>query len=613
MYLFNRQTGFTAALLLSLTACGGDGYEGYTAATSVDVFDGAAIGCTVSYDGTVATEVGDGAYTFATVLDNGSVVTAIGCTDSDTQSLLPIMSGVVQSVAVVISPITTLIVEAAIADLPTGAKSIATTALQAAIARIVANLGLGDYQPTDPATANYVAAAKADTTGTSTEAVAMRVSLAISTLLKSVEVSAGPANASAAVAAVSQAIVNSLSVVDLSQSTSVEAVMTEAKTLAPTVATAIQTASDAAVTLVTQIINTPGDIMVAIKVTTIIADFLNTADETTMTNESTLADLVTTASEAAGVTVTVVPAPLVTVSSSTSTQIKLAWNAITGATSYNVYRATESFGSSPDIQNYASFENSSLTQDITELAYTDTVVAGLTYYYVVTAVSSGVESAAGSEVSAAAQSKLNDTGLTWGGDYTLGNNADCIGEAINQQDCKHGRDFTHNDDSDGHAGFSFTKLDVAGNPLAASEVIWSCVKDNVTGLIWEVKTDDSGIHDKDNTYRWGGETALLTESFGTVDADWDALVDGSNTANLCGFNDWRVPSRIALESIVNFSVVSPSIDTDYFLNTPSSNFWSASAYANNSAKAWTVNFQYGYSFDNSRNNSYPVRLVRGGQ
>ena len=307
MYLLNKQAGFTAALLVTLTACGGDGYEGYSAATSVDVFDGAAIGCTVSYDGTVATEVGDGAYTFAKVLDTGSVVTAIGCTDSDTQSLLPILSGVMQSGAVVISPITTLIVEAAIANevaakgigLRTGAKSISATALQAAIARIVANLGLGDYQPTDPATANYVAAAKADTTGTSTEAVAMRVSLAIATLLKSVEVSAGPVNASAAVAAVSQAIVNSLSVVDLSQSTSVEAVMTEAKTLAPTVATAIQTASDAIATLVTQIINTPGDIMVSIKVTTIIADFLNTADETTITNESTLADLVTTTVAAA--------------------------------------------------------------------------------------------------------------------------------------------------------------------------------------------------------------------------------------------------------------------------------------------------------------------------
>jgi hypothetical protein len=304
MYLFKKQIWLTAALLLALTACDGDGdtVNTTTASTSVDVFDGAAIECTVSSDGTTATEVGEGAYTFDSVLDASMVVTAAGCIDTDTQSLLPALSGVVQSGAVVISPITTLIVEAAIAndvaakgaDLRTGARSISATALKTATAGIVKNLGLGDYQPTDPLTANYIAAAKADTTGTSTAAIAMRNGMAIATLLKSVEVAAGPTNASAAVAAVSQAIVNSLTVVDLTQSTGVEAVMTKAQTLAPTVATAIQTASDAIVTLVTLIINTTGDITLAIEVTIIIADFLNTADESAITNTTTITELVTT-------------------------------------------------------------------------------------------------------------------------------------------------------------------------------------------------------------------------------------------------------------------------------------------------------------------------------
>ncbi len=304
MYRFKQQILLTAALLLTLTACGGgDTAAKNTATTSVAVFDGAAIGCSVSSAGTTATEVGDGAYTFATVLDAGTIVTATGCTDTDTQSLLPTLSGIVQSGAVVISPITTLIVEAAIvndvaakgADLRTDAKSISVTALQAAIAQIVANLGLGDYQPTDPATANYVAAAKADTTGTSTAAVAQRISLAMSILLKSIEVSAGPANASAAVTAVSQAIVNSLSVVDLTQTTGIAAVMTAAQTIAQ-IETAsidqIQTVSEAIKILVNTIINTTGDITLAIETTTIIANFLNTADETAITNTATLTELV---------------------------------------------------------------------------------------------------------------------------------------------------------------------------------------------------------------------------------------------------------------------------------------------------------------------------------
>jgi hypothetical protein len=298
--MFKKTLPLILLVSLFVSACGGGGDNGATtnATTSVDVFDGAAIGCSVSSDGAVATEVGNGTYTFASVLDAGAIVTATGCTDSDTQSLLPILSGVVQSGAVAISPITTLIVKAAIANDVT-ATSISATALDAAIAAIVANLGLGAYEPTNPNTANYVAAAKTDTNGTGTAAVAMRVGLAISTLLKSVEVSAGPANASAAVSAVSQAIVNSLSVVDLTQTTGVEAVMTEAQTIAPAVATAIQNASDAIVTLVTLIINATGDITLAIEVTTIIADFLNTADDTTITNTTTITELVTTVAAAA--------------------------------------------------------------------------------------------------------------------------------------------------------------------------------------------------------------------------------------------------------------------------------------------------------------------------
>ncbi len=104
---------------------------------------------------------------------------------------------------------------------------------------------------------------------------------------------------------------------------------------------------------------------------------------------------------------------------------------------------------------------------------------------------------------------LNDTGITWGGEYPSGNNATCTSNIITSpQDCHQGRDATHNDDSDGHAGFSFTKLDEFGTPLADQSVDyaitpWACVQDNVTGLVWEVKITDGSIHDRNNVYRWG--------------------------------------------------------------------------------------------------------------
>jgi len=214
--------------------------------------------------------------------------------------------------------------------------------------------------------------------------------------------------------------------------------------------------------------------------------------------------------------------------------------------------------------------------------------------------------------------KLNDTGITWAGEYPSGNLTECNGTTTAPQDCNSGRDVTHNDDTDGHAGFSFTKLDPAGMPLENQSVDydtqpWSCVRDNVTGLVWEVKTTTAGIHNKDNTYKWGGITAigLGHPDAGTYYSDWDDLVNGSNAGNgLCGFTDWRVPKVDELSGLANQGTFNPAIDTNYFPNTASSGFWSSSPIANNDSIAWIVFFDYGYDFNNNRVDVDRVRLVR---
>jgi len=209
-----------------------------------------------------------------------------------------------------------------------------------------------------------------------------------------------------------------------------------------------------------------------------------------------------------------------------------------------------------------------------------------------------------------AKTYLNDTGITWAGDYPSGNNLTCTGNITPPQDCHQGADFTNNDDSDGYAGFSFTKLDANGDELLASASNWTCVRDNITGLIWEVKTTivDS-IHHKDNTYRWGGVTAL-SSNYGNYYDDWNSLVNGSNAENFCGFNDWRVPTGTELKSIVDHSRINPAIDENYFPNTTNSFYWTASADAFSSSNAWFVVFNYGYSGNGIRNYNNNVRLVR---
>lgn len=241
---------------------------------------------------------------------------------------------------------------------------------------------------------------------------------------------------------------------------------------------------------------------------------------------------------------------------------------------------------------------------------------------------------------------LNDTGMTWSGNYVSSNNSTCVSSTtpnsdnvVAAQDCSHGRDTTNNDDSDGHAGFSYTKLDRAGVPLTDQSANyattpWACVQDNVTGLIWEVKTDDSGLHDKDDKYNWyntdpttnGGDDGYDDYSgnicYGYNSSDFStfcntqAYVNRVNDVGLCGAPDWRMPTRKELEGIVAYHRYLPAIDTEYFPNAVSSDVWSGSPEAGSTGilvYAWSVDFYHGDSHYGYRHVDQDVRLVRGGQ
>ena len=133
--------------------------------------------------------------------------------------------------------------------------------------------------------------------------------------------------------------------------------------------------------------------------------------------------------------------------------------------------------------------------------------------------------------------------------------------------------------------------------------ISDCVKDAVTGLVWEGKLDDTSIR--------GVNTAYYNRGNGQPN-DSSYYVTTVNNMNLCGFSDWRLPTVKELMSIVNYGNTSgPKINTAWFPNTASNRYWTSERTSPTSDNRYFINFssgQAGYS-----GTAYLIRLVRGSQ
>ncbi len=173
---------------------------------------------------------------------------------------------------------------------------------------------------------------------------------------------------------------------------------------------------------------------------------------------------------------------------------------------------------------------------------------------------------------------------------------------------------------------SYTKLDDTGSDLSDTATVWSMVRDNVTGLVWEVKTDDDSIHDKDNTFTWcdsnpdtnGGNAGTCGDG-----TDSEDFIRSLNDANFGGHDDWRMPTVEELSTLLNAHRQNPSIDVNYFPHTiTASSYWTATSATHYSvpnggdgAQAWVINFYFGNvnsDYSIVKSDSLSVRAVRGG-
>ena len=301
-------------------------------------------------------------------------------------------------------------------------------------------------------------------------------------------------------------------------------------------------------------------------------------------------------------------------------QLTLSWPTTSNLT-YSLYRSTNP---NCGAKNYnacggsgALYTNSTAPSIITDTNIASITDADLelytTHYYWLGAELDGTEVLLSSDPEAATTSGpgLNDTGVDV---------CDTSDQTLNNKDCEIGRDADDdtNSSADGHAGFSFTRLnssDGSVNTTANGNYAyepWFCLRDNVTGLIWEVKaltgTDD--IRDTGTQYTWYSSTDTGS-STGTAGDDTnfntEEFITEVNSLALCGQSNWRLPTASELLSITNYSVVvnadTAAVDSDYFANMQGEGkyYWTS-----------TLN-SYANADDDNNASSYPLWVYSNGK
>ncbi len=131
------------------------------------------------------------------------------------------------------------------------------------------------------------------------------------------------------------------------------------------------------------------------------------------------------------------------------------------------------------------------------------------------------------------------------------------------------------------------------------------VTDNVTGLQWQDNSETKTI-----AKPWITQANYSAGKYDDTSGDTAATYCANLT--LGGYNDWRLPTRKELISIVDYGRDTPSLDPE-FLNVASHAYWSSTTYAGGSRNAWLVFFYGGYQDYYGKSASFYVRCVRAGQ
>ncbi|KJV05240.1 hypothetical protein [Methylocucumis oryzae] len=202
-------------------------------------------------------------------------------------------------------------------------------------------------------------------------------------------------------------------------------------------------------------------------------------------------------------------------------QIILKWQPVAGAIHYGVCYATEPID---DISKCLDYSGGTWDYTFSTNYKTSNLNYGTNYFFrVLSEESNGAYKQVSNliEITPIPIGSLNDTGIV--NCFDMENvNSPCPVNDYPNQDAEFGRDKLYNDESDGKAGFSYTKIDQYGVPLSIDAKNYSCTKDNVSGLMWERKGSIPDLNQDSSNYSWfnpskfknGGNPGLKISHFG---------------------------------------------------------------------------------------------------
>ena len=131
----------------------------------------------------------------------------------------------------------------------------------------------------------------------------------------------------------------------------------------------------------------------------------------------------------------------------------------------------------------------------------------------------------------------------------------------------------------------------------------------LTGILYSAelsRNSDGIVSDSSTSLEWQDNTS-------SVQKTWSSAISYCEDLSLGGYDDWRLPNRNELLSILDYNKYGPAIKENVFQNITSDKYFSSSTFALSDIKAWLVDFRVGDMISKTKSSNLYVLCVRGGQ